>query len=173
MDRENGFTLLELAIVIVIIGITAMVAMPQLHSMVNETKLNSAVGEVVSAIQYAQNLAVKYRRVFYFKAKLNDNWVSVGDYRYKDDTSVHLDADPPVQKLGVVFHPLDKNQYVRDFDDMQEYEDVHITAIPADNYIYFYPDGHSSNTDITLSLALGNQQRTITVDGITGIITVD
>jgi type II secretion system protein H len=192
MYRKSGFSLVELLIVIIIIGITAMAVMPQLHSMVSEAKLDGAVGEVVSALDYARNLAVEYQRPFHvWVAHASDrNQFNVKDTRYKSDSSAHLDADPPVHNYGRVFNPLDKKPYVIDFDDIttgslvgvvtpkREYEGLEITHVPGggnDGTIIFYPDGHCSDptgADNTIVLSYLGNQKTITVDAITGRIEV-
>lgn len=150
--------------------------------MVTETKLNEATGELVSGLQYAGNLAVKYQRPFGLKAleaNVNGNWFRVFDYRYKDDTIPHHDCfpdpacDPPVDAYGVVLNPFDKKWYQKDFDTMKTYEGVSITSVPAGGQIRFYPDGHSDSSDNTFVLSLAGNQRTITVDGTTGRISVD
>ena len=177
MDRDfltpRGFSLIDLLIVIMILGILGTILQPQFSSMISETKLNGAAGEVVSALQYARSLAVLYERVFSVRVKPNDNSISVIDYRYKDDTESHLDTDPPVQENGILFNPFDKAKFARDFDELGEYEGVRITSPPGDYHICFYPDGHSSDADSTIPISLGDEQRTIKVDGITGRIDVN
>ena len=170
--KKGGFTLIDLLIVSMILGILGMIIAPQFHGVISERKLNGAAEKVICAMQYAQNLSVSYQRVFYFMAKETDNSFQVGDYRYKDDSNPHVEADPPVLKKGIVYHPLTKGEYDIDFDALSEFEGIQLTAAPADNYIYFYPDGHSSETQSTIMLRLGNKQRSIIVDGITGRITV-
>ena len=165
-------SLIDLVIVCMILGIIGMIVAPQLNSVISETRLKGATGELVSALEYAQNLAVKYQRVFSVRVKESDNSFQVIDYRYKDDSSAHMDEDPPVREQGIIFHPIDKAKYVRDFDTMSEYEGVDITDIASDYYICFYPDGHCSETNISFGLRLGDDQRTITINGITGKITV-
>jgi Tfp pilus assembly protein FimT len=155
-----------------IIGIVGLLLEPQFSSIISETKLNEATGELLLALEYARNLAARYQRVFSVRVKESDNSFQVIDYRYKDDPNPHLDADPPVRKQGILYHPVDKDKYERDFDNMEEYQGVDITSLPSDYYICFCPDGHSLDTDITFLLCLGDHQRAITIDGLTGRITV-
>jgi Tfp pilus assembly protein FimT len=171
--KKGGFTLIDLLIVCMILGILAMVVAPQFHTMNSERELNSAAGEVITAIHFAQNLAVKYQRGFYLRAKKPDNMIQVGDLRYKNDPNPHLNDDPPVLNNGLVIEPLRKAAYDFDFDTMSELEGVSITSVPAGDYIYFYPDGHSSEMDSTIGLSYLNQQRTITVDGCSGKTTLN
>lgn len=193
--RERGFSLVELLIVILIIGITAMIAMPQWGSMTAEAKLNGAVSEVVIAYEYARSLAVEYQRPFQVRAYTTNygddkaNQFLVTDDRYESDASPHADALPPVYSYGRVYNPFDKKPYIIDFDDLQsslvgvvtpkrEYEGVVITQVPGggtSGEVHYYPDGHSSDpagSDSTIVLSYAGSQKTITVDAITGRITV-
>lgn len=194
-NKEKGFSLIEMSIVIVIIGITAMIAMPQLHSMMTESKLNGAVGEMVVALEYAGSLAIEYQRPFQVKAFTTNytnnkaNQFLVKDDRYESDTSAHLDSDPQVYTYGRVYNPFDKKPYIIDFDDLQsslvgvvtpkgEYDGVIITDVPgggSSGKIHFYPDGHCSDpagSANTIVLSYAGDQKTITVDAITGRIEV-
>jgi len=56
--RWNGFTLLELLIVITILGIVALVAIPYLQSP-DTKKLEVAANEVVMALRYARSQAIR------------------------------------------------------------------------------------------------------------------
>ena len=169
-----------------IIGVLGVLIIPQFHSMVSETKLNEATGELVSGLQYAGNLAIKYQRSFGLEANDAENWFRVFDYRYKDDTNPHHHdcwpdpaCDPPVDAYGVVINPVDKKWYIKDFDTMKTYEGVHITSVPGGGEnveIHFYPDGHSScpaDPDNTFVLSLGDDKIAIAIDRITGRISVD
>jgi Tfp pilus assembly protein FimT len=166
--RPGGFTLLDSLIVIVILGIIGMIVIPQFQGMVQETRLNEATAEIVSGMQYAGNLAVRYRRPFGFQADAAGHWFKIYDNRYAADATAHTDADPPVTAYGVVLNPIEKNWYQHDFDDMENYRAATFTSAQ----IVFYPDGHSAASNITVTVTLGATQRTITVDGATGRISV-
>ena len=51
---------------------------------------------------------------------------------------------------------------------MENYRQVAFTSAQ----IVFYPDGHSAAANTTVTVSLGDSQRTITVDGATGRISV-
>ena len=166
--RQRGFTLLDTLIVIAIFGIVGMAIIPQFQGMVQETRLNEAAAELVSGMQYAGSLAVRYRRPFGFQADVDGHWFKIYDNRYAADAAAHTADDPPVTAYGVVLNPLDKSWYVHDFDDMENYRAVTFTGAQ----IVFYPDGHSAASNTTVTVNLGGSQRTITVDGATGRISV-
>jgi type II secretion system protein H len=173
-NRDKGFTLVDLIIVVLILGVLVMIAIPQFQSIVAESKLNGAAGELVSGLQYARNLAVLYARPFGLKADVSENRFNVFDTDpYPDDVPpARPDNKPPVDADGVVLNPMDKKWYRKDFDTMNTYEGVRITSAPAGGQLLFYPDGHSSSSDSTFVLNLAGDQRTITVNGFTGRISI-
>ena len=168
MNKKAGFTLLDSLIVIVILGIIGMIIIPQFQGMVQETRLSEAAAEIVSGMQYAGNLAVRYRRPFGFQADAAGRWFKIFDNRYAADATAHTADEPPVTTYGVVLNPLDKNWYIRNFAAMENYLAVTFTSAT----IVFYPDGHSASSDTTVTVGLGSRQKTITVDGMTGRISV-
>ena len=172
--ENKGFSLLDLLIVIMILGILGVFLAPQLHSTLNEARLNEATGELVSGLHYAQSLAVTHQRPFGLAANVAENWFRVFDHQYRTDASPHHSGTPPVDGYGVVLNPLDKKWYTLDFDTTHQYEGVSIDSAPASGgMISFYADGHSSAADSVFVLVFGGEQRTITVDGTTGRIVVN
>lgn len=163
---------------IMILGIIGMIVIPQFQGMVQETRLNEAAAELVSGMQYAGNLAVRYRRPFGFQADAagTSHLFKIFDNR-SDKTACtdQVQDDPPMNDDCVVQNPLDKDWYIRDFAAMENYRSVTFAIkrndvlIPS---IVFYPDGHSASSDTTVTVDLGGSQRTITVDGATGRISV-
>jgi len=175
LDRQKnrGFSLLDLLIVLMILGIMGVILAPQLYSMMTEARLNEAAREMVSGLQYAQSLAVTHQRPFGLKADVDGNWFRIFDYQHKDDSNPHHGETPPVDGYGVVINPLDKDWYIVDLDTSHTYEGVNLNAAPTDGTISFYPDGHSSSDDSSFVLTYGGDTRTITVDGTTGKIRVE
>ena len=172
-QKNRGFSLLDLVIVLMILGIMGVILAPQLYSMMTEARLNEAAREMVSGLQYAQSLAVTHQRPFGLKADVDGNWFRIFDYQHRDDSNPHHDETPPVDGYGVVINPLDKDWYIVDLDTSHTYEGVNLNAAPTDGTISFYPDGHSSSDDSSFVLTYGGDTRTITVDGTTGKIRVE
>ena len=172
-QKNKGFSLLDLLIVLMILGIMGVILAPQLYSMMTEARLNEAAREMVSGLQYAHSLAVIHQRPFGLKADVDGNWFRVFDYQHRDDSNPHHEETPPVDAYGVVINPFDKNWYIIDLDTIHTYEGVNIDAAPTDGMISFYPDGHSSSDDSTFDLSYAGDTKTITIDGTTGKIRVD
>ncbi|MDP2644245.1 MAG: hypothetical protein Q8P24_04850 [Desulfobacterales bacterium] len=183
-DRSpvEGFTLLDMLLVIMILGIVGMAVIPQFGEMANDSKLKGAALELVSALDYAKNLAITHQRPFSVQVftKASKNQFAVIDHTSGLDDNVHPEATPPLYTFRRVYNPSDKIPYIIDFDTptdgataRPEYEGVSIVSVPgggANHTIVFYPDGHSSNTDSSYALSLGNLTRTIIVQGTTGRI---
>ena len=187
--EDRGFTILDLLIVIIILGVMAMMVLPQIGAFANQSKINSAAWELVSALQYAQTMAIEYQRPFQVKVyRVSDrNQFLVKDNQYKDDATAYPNNDPPIYSYGRIYNPIDKKPYIIDFDDVQsaiagevstreEFRGVTIDSVPGggnDAEIVFYPDGHSGNSDSVVVMSLGSETRTVTVDGFTGKVTAE
>lgn len=149
-----------------------MMIVPQFGSMISEAKINGAAWELVSGLEYAESLAIEYQRPFGVKADTSGNWFRVFDNRYKSDAGTHYSDDPPTDAYGVVLNPFDKTWYTTDFDTMDMHDGVAITSVPAGGELVFYPDGHSASSNSTFVISYDDEQKTITVDGITGRVSV-
>jgi len=90
-----GFTMVEMMLVLLLLGIVAAVAVPAMNSSLDEMKLDAAAREVVSAIQYCQSQAIKTGSDTY-KVAFNE---STDEFMCKEDNSI------------VALHPLDKKPY--------------------------------------------------------------
>ncbi len=172
MPTRSGFTIVELLLVILILGIVAMTVGPATHGVLLEARLNGAAAEVVGALEYAKNCAVRYQRSFAVGWIPQLRVVAVCDRRFASDSAAHLDADPPVSAFGVLFNPFDKKPYTIPVEGWNRARGVRMTLPPEDLLFVFYPEGHVSALSTSITIALGDQQRTIAVSSSTGRVVV-
>ena len=57
--EEQGFTLIELVLVLLVLGIIAGIAIPSIRGLMDDTTLDEATQEVVNILKYARNLAIQ------------------------------------------------------------------------------------------------------------------
>ena len=168
----RGFTLFEVLIVVMIIAILGMVVTPQIQSLIGERKLNGAAGELVTALEYAADLAATYQRPFGVKSTGGSTVFSVFDERYKSDPLAHTNETPPVTAFGVVINPVDKKWYTIDFRTLPTLEGARISTAPPSGETVFYPAGNCSALTNTFVVSFRTDAKTLKVSGVTGRITV-
>ena len=70
---SSGFTMLELIVVIVIIGVLAGVSAPKIFNSLNAGKLRGESNRILSALRYAQGMATIQRATYRLKINLGDS----------------------------------------------------------------------------------------------------
>lgn len=85
-DSNQGFTLIESLVVIAMVGIISAIAVPNLLSMVNRSRVNSAQADIQGVLQEAQRQAIRNSRSCYMT--LNNNSVT-GDCLVTGDLTLN------------------------------------------------------------------------------------
>jgi type II secretion system protein H len=91
--RRQGFTLIEILVVVVIIGIAAAIIVPQLGTR-DDMKASSAARVIMADLIYAQNLSITQQNYHYVA-------VDVANRRYQVQNST----------LATITHPVYKTTY--------------------------------------------------------------
>lgn len=158
--REKGFTLIELVIVILIIGILAVVISTDIASFMTISKLEAARFKLKSDIIYAQNLAVSQQinyRVTFSIAPTNSYTVFQGPATNIPDPltgtvpfTVNFSTNPSFQ--GVMISSTNLSFSFVEFDEL---------GVPADGLGNLTGDG-------TITLTYGGSTAVITITKNTG-----
>jgi prepilin-type N-terminal cleavage/methylation domain-containing protein len=157
--RKNsaGFTLVEVMIVLLLLGIVLAATIPSMNSTVDGMKLDGAAREVVSAIHYVQSLAIKegvVHGVTYFEAQdmFKCNRVTAGN---------------------IIRNPLDKKLYVVDFTGEGPLQGVDLVSADFGGMPGFVFDSLGEPSEGgSVVLEYGGMQKTITVSAPIGKVTV-
>ncbi len=134
-NLRPGFTLLEMMVVLLVLGIILATAVPAMNDSLRERRLDAAAEEVVMALEYAQNLAMTHQGTLY------------GVEFFPDRNAFRCYEDNGGAKTTML-HPVDKKPYEIDFDLIPPYRGVDLshTSLGGSNLTSFDPFGNGSNT---------------------------
>jgi general secretion pathway protein H len=141
---ENGVTLLELLIVLILMALIAGIAIPMLGGGVSSTDLKSATREVAAGLRFARDQAIAQRVESLLELNL-------------DGRTFRVPPDPRTHRLP---ERLDLKLYTAQRDLVSE-------KVGA---IRFFPDGGSNGGRITL--AAGERKYDVDVDWLTGRVSI-
>ena len=182
----QGFTLLELMIVVVILGICATFAVPMLNQAAAQTRLEAATELVANSLNYARLRALSsqqnFRVVFTpgterIRVEMNAN----NKLNHLKDPSRDVisagDVENDKSWVGVQ-HPLETREiggkdYDLTFTQFSLYKGVDIltASFSGSQTVTFSPQGVPSAGGSVI-LRFGGQQRTVSLQAVTGVISV-
>lgn len=94
MNRQAGFTLMELAIVVAIISIVSSIALPNMIGRISRGRVNGAARDIVTLIQKARIEAVKQNQLVVVTFDSDgDGAMNTNYLAYLDDGQGSVDAD--------------------------------------------------------------------------------
>jgi MSHA pilin protein MshC len=162
----GGFTLVELMIVVVILGIAAMIAVPMVSSAA-DIQVRSAANQIAAHLDYAKSMAITHQQRY---SVVFD--VSNESYQVQDAGGTPID------------HPVNPGDFVVNFSNT-ELDKVDITAADFDGDItkaitFDYLGSPYSGTNTTtplnsgqIALQANNFSITVNVEPVTGYVTID
>lgn len=178
LPSSAGFTLAEVVIVTLLLGILAMLGLPTLNSAMVDSRLSAAVEEIVNALQYAQLTTMTSGRETRVVIGAPQDRVAVRHYKTNADLFGGGDelvaGDVESGTYELMQHPLNKGtDYEIILPDENRFRGVDITAsdFNVEAPVFFDTLGAPSKGG-TATLALGNRQMVVTLDAMTGKVTV-
>ena len=155
-DERNAFTLIELMVVILVIGVLTAVIVPELKGSYQGALLRSASRELVSAIQVASSRSVSYGKEHRLRLNRTDGKYVVEKQvgRRGADTYVPLRDIPGGEgewdaRIKVEVRKGDGFS-VDSADSKEDMAVVSAGASPTEDTISFFPDGTADRADIVL-----------------------
>jgi type II secretion system protein H len=164
--RQTGFSLFELLVVMVIIGIAAAFVVPRWGGSTEKLKIRTAVNDLAAVLRFARSQAVTQGQdqavVFDPQARI----VAVGPAIF---TSIREEKVKTLQALVAAA----KYQYrLNPSLTLTSNETTVAESDPPLRIAYFYSLGNSSGGRIELSDGL-HPSRAIAIDAITGTVKID
>ena len=163
----NGFTLFELLVVVLIIGLTSAFVMPRLAASLPGVQLKSTTRAVAASLRYARSKAVSESRPYVAIFDNTQNLLVVEPFAKSTDAAElkslrEILNTSKLQKVYEIPNEIEFN--VLNYNNTDEGSDV----FP----IFFFPRGDSTGGKIVLQNPR-RRQFTVAVDRITGMVEIE
>ncbi len=112
--KNNGFTLLELILIIAITGIVSLIVLPNIGNTLNNVKLKIVTGKLMDDIRYVQNYAITNHHNTWVAIDVGSNSYRYGIYGTPPNADPQILIDPSTNQLAII--------------DLNDYSGVSITS---------------------------------------------
>jgi Tfp pilus assembly protein FimT len=168
----GGFTMAEVMIVVLIMGIVTLVGLPLLSNSMNHYLLKGAAEELVNSLQYARSSAMNSGRKTMVEHNISSNKIRVFQFETQADLVMGGDelaaANVETGSYQLMEHPLKKGEnYQVILHNQFKGVLMTLTDFAETDPVYFDMLGIPSHGGST-TLALGGQQIVVTLDALTG-----
>ena len=173
--KKNGFTLLELVVVLVIIGLMSALVVPKLTGPLSNLDLKTAAKKISASLRYARSRAATEKIVYVALVDFDNNRLviadtplSTSDFLIDDPEKIErqlaarLDGDKDRPGGIKTYHPPDG---VRFEAGRSRGRTFGTGFFP----VFFFPTGASSGGEITVANQRGRRY-SLTIDFVTGLV---
>ena len=156
---SSGFTLLELIIVMIIVGLMSVLVVPVIGSSLSNLELKTAAKKTASALRYCRSKAAMQKTTYIAGIDFAANIISVENKKKSSEKQDETD-EPDIKT-----YKLPDGVYVEKIVSADQ-------EIDSGNFkITFFSNGSCSGGLITLA-GTRDKQYNINLDAITGIVTI-
>ncbi len=164
----SGYSLIELIVVLVLIGLLTAIVTPFTISTINKIRLKTSAKEIATSLRYARSNAITSKKPYYFYIDLNRSayWISPegveknkwGDFDYED-----------ILKTATKIRTTSKEIVIQKVEVGTSIAEKGIVVIP------FYPQGGTIKTIVSLQKKKGTHSEKnyeIHLDEVTGRVKI-
>lgn len=167
-QNPSGYSLVELIIVLVLIGLITAAVVPFLMSTIDKTKLKTSAKEIAASLRYARNLAITTKKLHYFYIDLDRSsyWISLENLEI--DHQGYFDQDNAVSTVGRI-RTISKEIMIQKVEAGTSVTEDGIMIIP------FFPQGNTIDTTVYLRKkvdANSNRNYEVHLDEVTGRVKI-
>ncbi|MEE9542340.1 MAG: GspH/FimT family pseudopilin [Thermodesulfobacteriota bacterium] len=155
----KGFTLIELVVVMMIVGLAVTLTLPVFSRSINGFELRRSVQEVRAALRYAREMAITYQSPMRFAFDIE------GDRYWLADIDAPRAAVPgsAMDKAIPLYHKVE----------IEGFRWIDGSRASEVGWIEFYPNGSSSGGSLLLKAAETERMRRIVMEPFTGLSHVE
>ena len=174
LPGPQGFTLIEILTIVLILGIVATFALPSLQSGIGKSRLSGAVSEIVSALEYARLAAMSSGEKTRVTIDPDSDRLLVESFKINGDPLSGATRIPETDIDGGTFVTMPDpvkvgEDYVIGFGGEGRFHNVRVaSSVFGDGFYVIFDQEGTPSSGGTVLLTYGDEQRTITVDALTG-----
>jgi general secretion pathway protein H len=170
---SKGFTLLELIVVLLIIGLMMALVTPRLVGSLTKMNLKTSAQKISSSLRYARSQAVSCQIIYHVVFDFEKNGLNIKAEKSQDDESAYLKAEIESAETDIS-KPKESREESYFLPEGIKIEKAMTTDDEVDSGLFsivFYPAGNSSGGSVLL---MDEKERRfqISVDFITGIVSL-
>jgi general secretion pathway protein H len=136
-----GFTLLELLLVLLLLGVMIVLALPSIGSGVKTLQLHNSARIVAATLRYARTKAIREQKIYRLRFKLDSSQIELRDEEKKFQRVYDLPGEVTIQRIGLLRSDQTEEKKVR--------------------FFAFLPNGMSESFEVLLTNSKGRKIKVI------------